>query len=206
MSDVEKLAKLAVDCGFRIHRDLGPGLLESVYERLLAAKLDSASASASPPPGGDAMLSPILVATLVAGTLDILSAFLFAGMSGVKPLGVLRFVASGPFGAAASPSPGWAAVGLAVHFSIMACMAAAYMLVASRIPALLRHPILAGLAYGLLLWLVMYWIVLPLRFAMPSPDTLWGIGNALFSHCLLVGIPVALVARRYFAGPEAARA
>jgi GxxExxY protein len=39
MSDVEKLAKLAVDCGLTIHRDLGPGLLESVYETLLAAKL-----------------------------------------------------------------------------------------------------------------------------------------------------------------------
>ncbi|HYI41729.1 MAG TPA: GxxExxY protein [Allosphingosinicella sp.] len=39
MSDVEKLAALAIECGFRIHRDLGPGLLESVYETLLAAKL-----------------------------------------------------------------------------------------------------------------------------------------------------------------------
>jgi GxxExxY protein len=39
MQEVEKLAKLAIECGFRIHRDLGPGLLESVYETLLAAKL-----------------------------------------------------------------------------------------------------------------------------------------------------------------------
>jgi len=39
MSDLEKLAALAIECGFRIHRDLGPGLLESVYETLLAAKL-----------------------------------------------------------------------------------------------------------------------------------------------------------------------
>jgi GxxExxY protein len=39
MSDVEKLAALAIDCGLVIHRDLGPGLLESVYETILAAKL-----------------------------------------------------------------------------------------------------------------------------------------------------------------------
>lgn len=152
------------------------------------------------------MLRPIVVATLIAGTLDILSAFVFAGMSGMKPLGVLRFVASGPFGAAAAPTSGWAAVGLAVHFAIMACMATAYMLVASRIPALLRHPIPAGLAYGFLLWLIMYWIVLPLRFELPLPGTLWGIANALFSHCVLVGIPIALVARRYLASPEPRRA
>ncbi|HET9639295.1 MAG TPA: GxxExxY protein [Allosphingosinicella sp.] len=39
MTDVEKLAALVIECGFRIHRDLGPGLLESVYETLLATKL-----------------------------------------------------------------------------------------------------------------------------------------------------------------------
>ena len=39
MADVETLARVAVDCGFRIHRDLGPGLLESVYEQVLAASL-----------------------------------------------------------------------------------------------------------------------------------------------------------------------
>jgi GxxExxY protein len=39
MTDVEELARLAIDCGFHIHRDLGPGLLESVYEAVLAGSL-----------------------------------------------------------------------------------------------------------------------------------------------------------------------
>lgn len=39
MRDVEDLARIAVDCGLRIHRDLGPGLLESVYETVLATWL-----------------------------------------------------------------------------------------------------------------------------------------------------------------------
>jgi GxxExxY protein len=39
MRDVEDLAHLAVDCGLRVHRDLGPGLLESVYEAVMAASL-----------------------------------------------------------------------------------------------------------------------------------------------------------------------
>ncbi|HEX8241086.1 MAG TPA: GxxExxY protein [Allosphingosinicella sp.] len=42
MSSLEKLARLAIDCGYKIHHDLGPGLLESVYETLLAAKLTRA--------------------------------------------------------------------------------------------------------------------------------------------------------------------
>lgn len=37
--DIEEIARLSIDCGFRIHRDLGPGLLESVYEAVLAASL-----------------------------------------------------------------------------------------------------------------------------------------------------------------------
>lgn len=39
MSDLEDLAALAIESGFAIHRDLGPGLLESCYEVLLAATL-----------------------------------------------------------------------------------------------------------------------------------------------------------------------
>src|SRR3546814_7879866 len=86
----------------------------------------------------------------------------------------------------------------------MACMVAAYMIVAPRFPALLRHPIVAGLAYGVLLWIIMYWIVRPLRFPeIPLPHTLSGIANQLFSHCLLVGIPLALIAARPF--PSQAR-
>jgi iron complex transport system substrate-binding protein len=38
-ADVERIATLAVDCGFRIHERLGPGLLESVYEAVLAQSL-----------------------------------------------------------------------------------------------------------------------------------------------------------------------
>ena len=121
----------------------------------------------------------------------------------MSPVGVLKFVASVPLGNAPTETAGWAVVGLLVHFAIMACMATAYMLVAPRFPALMRHPIPAGIAYGVLLWIIMYWIVRPLRFPeIPLPHTLYGIANALFSHCILVGIPIALVASRYF-GPRA---
>jgi GxxExxY protein len=30
--EIEELAAIAVDCGFHIHKELGPGLLESAYE------------------------------------------------------------------------------------------------------------------------------------------------------------------------------
>lgn len=31
-TEIEQLARVAVDCGFKLHEALGPGLLESVYE------------------------------------------------------------------------------------------------------------------------------------------------------------------------------
>ena len=39
MPAIEQLAATAVDCGFHIHKELGPGLLESVYETVLAQAL-----------------------------------------------------------------------------------------------------------------------------------------------------------------------
>lgn len=161
------------------------------------------------------MRHAILKATLVAGTLDIFSAFLFAGIAGMSASSVLQFVASGPFGDVAKGPPSWlwAIVGLAVHFAIMACMAAAYMLAAQRTPMLIRWPLLAGLMYGLLLWVVMYWIVRPIRWPeLWLPDMyatksvgeiVWNIGNQLFSHCILVGQPIAIIAARYCASFDA---
>jgi PD-(D/E)XK nuclease superfamily len=34
-AEIEALTKVVVDCGYRLHHDLGPGLLESFYELLL---------------------------------------------------------------------------------------------------------------------------------------------------------------------------
>ncbi|MBX7461570.1 GxxExxY protein [Qipengyuania huizhouensis] len=40
--EIERTARIAVDCGFHIHDDLGPGLLESAYEALMAEALQQA--------------------------------------------------------------------------------------------------------------------------------------------------------------------
>ncbi|KTE21107.1 Fe3+ hydroxamate ABC transporter substrate-binding protein [Sphingopyxis sp. H050] len=37
--DIEGLASIVVDCGFHLHKNLGPGLLESVYEAILSDQL-----------------------------------------------------------------------------------------------------------------------------------------------------------------------
>lgn len=37
--EIEPVAAIAVDCGFRLHRDFGPGLLEAAYEMMLEGML-----------------------------------------------------------------------------------------------------------------------------------------------------------------------
>jgi len=37
--DLEGIARAVVDCGYQLHCELGPGLLESAYEALMAAAL-----------------------------------------------------------------------------------------------------------------------------------------------------------------------
>jgi len=39
VKDIDQITRDVIDLAIRIHRDLGPGLLESVYEAVLAGKL-----------------------------------------------------------------------------------------------------------------------------------------------------------------------
>lgn len=40
MKDIDEISGYVLDVALRLHRDLGPGLLESVYEALLAGRLE----------------------------------------------------------------------------------------------------------------------------------------------------------------------
>ena len=138
-----------------------------------------------------------LMAILASGTLDILSAFVFGGMAGVGPGQILRYVASGPFGEAMKDGGTAAALlGLIVHYALMTVMVTVYFLAAGRVETVRRHWYVAGPAYGFTIYLVMYWLVVPARFGTePSLDP-WRVGNALFSHLVCVGLPMAWIASR----------
>lgn len=139
---------------------------------------------------------PIILGTLVAGTLDIAAATGLTLFYGREPMNMLRYVASGPFPAAMGWGEAGAALGLLVHFALMAIMAAAYVAAAARRPALRRRPVLWGTLYGLATYVVMNLIVVPARFGTPIPPPTRAIVTQLFCHVVLVGIPIALIAAR----------
>ena len=140
---------------------------------------------------------PILVATLVAGALDIIAAIGLTCYNGRDPADMLRGVASGPFPGASGWGDAGAALGLLVHFALMAIMAAVFVAAAARLPSLRAKPVRWGLLYGLATYVVMNLIVLPLRFGAPVPPPTRAILTQLFCHIVLVGIPIALIAARH---------
>lgn len=146
---------------------------------------------------GRSILKPILIATLVCGTLDILLAVILTLWRGREPAAMLRYVASGPFPPASDWGAAGSVLGLAVHFTLMAIMVAVFVIAARQIPALTDSPWLWGLVYGLITYVAMNLIVVPLRFPAAWPPKALSVGTQLFAHILLVGWPTAFIARRY---------
>jgi hypothetical protein len=143
-------------------------------------------------------LAFVLAGGLVAGALDIVYACVFWGVKrGVPVQRILQSVAAGLLGQASfEGGGGTAALGLALHFFIALSMSVVYYLVARHWPLLWQRPLPCGAAYGLLLYGIMNYVVLPLSAAGPrSGDPLW-ITLSIAVHVLLIGIPIAIFARR----------
>jgi hypothetical protein len=142
------------------------------------------------------MTRTIAAATLVAGTLDLLFAMILTAWYGREVGGMLRYVGSGPFPAAVDMGTAGAALGLLTHFTLMAIMAAAYVLAARQWPILVDRPIQSGLVYAFITYVVMNLVVVPLRFGTPLPPKAVAIATQGFAHIFLVGLPIALIAAR----------
>ena len=137
-----------------------------------------------------------LLATLAAGTLDILAAIVTNLQ--VSAQVVLQSVAGGWLGSTTYRG-GWptAALGLASHYGIMLGIAAVYVLAAARLPVLRRQWIVSGIVYGVAVWLAMTYVVVPLSASTLSPpDSLMAPLKPIVIHILCVGLPIAWIARR----------
>jgi len=143
------------------------------------------------------MLKPIAIATAISGTLDILFAMILTLWFGRQIPNMLRSVASGPFPAATDMGTSGEILGLVVHFALMAIMATALVLLVRWRPQVAGTPLLTGIAFGLITYFIMNWLVVPLRFGIPLPPKPLSIATQLFAHIVLVGIPMANVAARY---------
>ena len=136
----------------------------------------------------------VIAGGLIAGTFDIVYACVFWGVkAGVSPERIFQSVAAGLLGRASfSGGVRTAALGLFLHYFIATTMSVMYYFVSHWWAALHRRPWLFGPAYGLLLYLIMNYVVLPLSRALPpSKNVLW-ITLSVLVHIFLIGTPIAL--------------
>lgn len=140
----------------------------------------------------------VLAGGVVAGTLDILYACIFwAVEADVPPSRILQSIAAGLLGESSfTGGAATAGLGLLLHYLIACTMSLAYCLAARRWRELTRRYLAWGSAYGLLLYLIMNHIVVPLSAAPGgSRDPTW-IVLTIAVHAFLVGVPIAWFAGR----------
>ncbi|MBZ5538612.1 MAG: hypothetical protein LAO31_21915 [Acidobacteriia bacterium] len=140
----------------------------------------------------------ILRAGLLCGAMDITAAFVTWAIQGVKPVIILQGIASGLLGPT-SFQGGWktAALGGVLHFTIAFTGATVFYDASRSLRFMTRRPILSGVLYGVVVYLVMYWIVMPLSNIHRRPFSLTATVIAIVTHMVCVGLPISLVVRRY---------
>jgi uncharacterized membrane protein YagU involved in acid resistance len=162
----------------------------------MANSLSAESTAASP--SEPKAYRVILVGGLIAGILDITSAFVNSALHhGRNPIGVLQGIASALLGPDSfNGGLATAALGLVIHFLIATAACAVFYAVSRKVKFLVKQAIVSGLLYGVVVYLFMYHVVLPIAFNRRFPYTLEQILTAVIIHMLFVGLPISLTVQR----------
>jgi hypothetical protein len=138
----------------------------------------------------------IVYGGLAIGILDGLFAFVFYGLIlGAKPIRIFQSVAVGLLGRSSYDGGlGTFAFGLLLHFIVSGCIATIYYFAALKLPILIRHAVVAGLGYGMIAYLGMNYLIIPLSRIGLRPFSFRLFLPAFIGHAFLVGLPVALIA------------
>ena len=144
------------------------------------------------------ILKTSIYAGLIAGTIDIGAA---CTINMIDPGPILRFIASGLLGTPL-PHETWVyCLGMGLQWIMSIIIAAIFVIAATKIPALLRRWIAAGIAYGIVVYFVMTFVVVPLSMAKSGHVTMSSFVENLLAM-ILFGLIVAYMAQRM--APKAA--
>ena len=142
-------------------------------------------------------LRAIVTAGLIAGILDITSAFVIAEIKGTGSIRMLQGIASGLLGQQSfEGAMATAGLGLAIHFLIAFTAAAVFYAASRKFNSLIQHAVVSGLFYGIAVYVFMYWVVVPLAFPNARHSVSRDV-TAIIVHMLLIGLPISLIVRRY---------
>jgi len=141
-------------------------------------------------------------AGLLAGLLDISTAFVEAALEGKSPIYLLQAIAGGWLGEDSfHDGLASAALGLFFHFLIAFTAAAVFYMAATKLAFLKKHPLAAGVFYGIAIYAFMSYFVMPL-FGLPRVDCLAS-NRHIHKRCCCTHcygwVPIALMVRKYSA-------
>ena len=140
----------------------------------------------------------LLLGGLLCGILDISSAIIISLLRHASPARMLQGIASGLLGPRSfQGGSATAALGLVLHFFIAFSAATVFFLASRRLAFLTRRPVISGLLYGICVYIVMYWIVVPLSAIHRHPTSLAQIPLPVIVHMFCVGLPISLSVRYY---------
>lgn len=143
----------------------------------------------------------LLITTLIAGTLDILSAYTNGFIqTGHLSRRMFQYIAGGALGLKNTLTGGAPVIllGIFIHYFIAFCFTLFFFYLYRKNRIFGLNKFVAALLYGIFIWAVMSLVVLPLS-ALPSRKIT--IGNALLDSLILavmIGLPVSLSARAYY--------
>ena len=134
--------------------------------------------------------------------LDGLEPVIFTTVRGGSGLRVFQTIAAGLIGRDAALAGGapTVALGMALHLFIASAVVTVYWLASGKMSALRRRPIVYGMLYGLVVFVVMNYVVIPLSalgtgLRIPAITLSPAFLNGIFATLVCVGIPTGLAAR-----------
>ena len=140
----------------------------------------------------------ILWSGLIAGAMDITAAFVNWGFRGIRPARILQGIASGLLGPSAfQGGAATAALGGLLHFFIAFSAATVFFLASRKWSVLMQRAVLAGTIYGIAVYTVMYWVVVPLSAVRRGPFSWEATVIAIVTHIFCVGLPISLAVKRF---------
>jgi hypothetical protein len=150
----------------------------------------------------------ILAIGLVAGTLDIGYNLIYNSFRAVTPAMVFRYIASGLVGVNAVEHMGGAgvALGVLIHYCIATTWTVIFYAASRKIGVLWRRPVISGLLYGCVVYVVMNFIVVPLSSVPPLKRhlTLFAWFYVVVAPLLFcIGLTISLLMKKYAPPPEA---
>jgi hypothetical protein len=134
----------------------------------------------------------------IAGTLDIGEDLIFVAHQNITPEMVFRFIASGLIGpAAAQTGSGPVVLGVLLHYFIALAWTAVFFVASEKLLILRRRPVISGLVYGVIVYLFMNLVVLPLSSIPPgiASTSLPARVNGVLAVVFCIGLAVSLLTR-----------